>query len=107
MQVVRDISQVAIFDNDADGRRATLRAFAETCTRLVKQQWDSMPVNELLVLATGYLIQLRLLGRLQDSVAFGDRVNSRVTAIATTERVNKGRLAWFAAAKGHHVFLTQ
>src|ERR1035437_491460 len=49
MQVLRDISRVATLDSDADGRRATLRAFADDCTRLVQQQWDSMPLNELLI----------------------------------------------------------
>lgn len=100
MQVLSDISRVAMLDSDADGRRATLRAFADDCSRLVKQQWDSMPLNELLILATGYLIELRLLGRLLDSVAFADRVNARVTALTATERVNKSRFAWFLVHSG-------
>ena len=103
MQVLKDISGVAASDSDADGRRATLRAFADACTRLVKQQWDSMPMGELLILSTGYLIELRLLGRLQDSVAFSERVSARVSALAATEPTNKGRLAWFLSAPGTHL----
>ena len=100
MQVLRDISEVAAADTDANGRRATLRTFADSCSRLVKQHWDTMDVGELLILASGYLVQLRLLGRLQDAVAFGDRVNTRVTALAATERTNKARLAWFHLQRG-------
>ena len=100
MQVLRDISKVAIADTDASGRRATFRAFADSCSRLVKQHWDTMEIGELLILASGYLVELRLLGRLQDAVAFGDRVNARVTSLSATERTNKARLAWFHLQRG-------
>jgi LuxR family maltose regulon positive regulatory protein len=53
-----------------------------------------------LILATGYLIELRLLGRLEESVAFSDRVSARVNALAATEPDNKGRLAWFYLHRG-------
>jgi LuxR family maltose regulon positive regulatory protein len=100
MQVLREISEIAVADTDANGRRATLRAFADSCSRLVKQHWDTMSARELLILASGYLIELRLLGRLQDAVAFGDRVNTRVTTLTTTERTSKSRLAWFHLQRG-------
>ena len=100
MQVLREISQVALADTDGDGRTATLRAFAQACARLVNQQGDAIDPNELLLLATGYVIELRLLGRLHESVAFADRVGARVMAKAATEHVNGGRLAWFHLQRG-------
>jgi hypothetical protein len=100
MLVLRDISHIATADTDADGRRATLRAFADACTRLVNKQWDTIELNELLILATGYLIELRLLGRLNDSVVFADRVNARATTLSTTQPMNKGRFAWFHLHSG-------
>ena len=100
MQVMRDISKIAIIDSDADGRRATIRAYADSCARLVKQRWESIPVSELLILATGYMMELRLVGRLQDSVAFGERVNAKATAFAATETLNKARFAWFQTQRG-------
>jgi LuxR family transcriptional regulator, maltose regulon positive regulatory protein len=100
MQVYREILTAAAADTDADYRRATTCAFADTCERFVRQHWDTMSANELLIVATGYLIQLRLLGRFQDSAAFGDRVNARVSTLAATDRVVPGRLAWFHLQRG-------
>ena len=100
MLVLRDISQIATADTDAHGRRATLRAFADGCTRLVNKQWKTIELNELLILATGYLIELRLLGRLTDSVVFADRVNARVTTLSATQPMNNGRFAWFHLHSG-------
>ena len=100
MQVFRDILQIAAVDTDADGRRATSRAFADTCARLVRVHWDAMSLGELLIVATGYLIQLRLLGRFQDSAAFGDRVNARAGALAVTQEASKSRFAWFHLQRG-------
>ena len=51
--------------------------------------------NQLLILATGYLIELRLLGRLNDSVVFADRVHARATTLSATQPMNKGGFAWF------------
>ena len=82
MQVFREYLPVACADTDADGRRASARAFADACARLVRVHWDTMSLSELLVVATGYMIQLRMLGRFQDSAAFGDRVNARASALA-------------------------
>jgi LuxR family maltose regulon positive regulatory protein len=95
MLVLRDISHIATADTDTDGRRATLRAFADACTSLVNKQWETIELNELLILATGYLIELRLLGRLNDSVVFADRVHARATTLSATQPMNKGRFAWF------------
>jgi LuxR family maltose regulon positive regulatory protein len=100
MLVLRDISHIAAVDTDAAGRRATLRAFADACTRLVNHEWDTIELNELLTLATGYLIELRLLGRLTDSVVFADRVNARVTTLSATQPMNNGRFAWFHLHRG-------
>ena len=100
MQVFRDLLKVAVADMDSDGRRATQRAFAESCSRLVKLHWDKMSLSELLVVATGYLMQLRLLGRFQDSAAFADRVSARASALAVTERAGKARFAFFHAQRG-------
>ena len=100
MQVFRDTLQVAAVDTDADGRRATARAFAEACSRLVRVHWDTMSLSDLLLVATGYLIQLRMLGRFQDSAAFGDRVNARASALAVTERASKDRFAFFHLHRG-------
>ena len=81
MQVFRGICQSRPADSDADGRRASARAFADACARLVRVHWDTMSLSELFsVVATGYMIQLRMLGRFQDSAAFGDRVNARRAA---------------------------
>jgi LuxR family maltose regulon positive regulatory protein len=106
MQVVRDIMKVATADTDADGHRATLRAFADACASIVSKTWATMPVNELLVVATGYVIEFRLLGRLQESVAFGDRANARATALAATQPANKSRQAWFSLHRGLTYTLT-
>jgi len=100
MQVLHDVLPVAAADTDADGRRATTRAFAEASKRLVRQHWDTMSLNELLIVATGYLIQLRLLGQFQDSAAFGDRVNARASVLGARERVAHGRSAWFHLQRG-------
>jgi LuxR family maltose regulon positive regulatory protein len=100
MQVLRDVMEVAAADTDADGRRATSRAFADACARLVRLHWDTMSLDELLLVATGYLIQLRLLGRFQDSAAFGDRVNARASALAVTQQASKSRFAWFHLQRG-------
>jgi LuxR family maltose regulon positive regulatory protein len=100
MQVFRDILEIAAADTDADGHRATMRAFADACTRLVKQHWDTMPLGELLIVATGYMIGLRLLGRYQDAAAFGDCVNARTSVLSATKRAAKGRFAWFYLQRG-------
>jgi LuxR family maltose regulon positive regulatory protein len=100
MQVLRDIAETAIADRDGDGRRATLRAFAAACTRVAKGQWETMPLGELLVLATGHMIELRLLGRMQDSAAVGDRVNARAKALAGADPTAKTRFAWFSLHRG-------
>ena len=71
MQVLRDLMKVAAVDTE-DAHLATLRLFADTCAQLLRQHWDTMSVNELLIIATGYLIQLRLLGRFEDSASFGE-----------------------------------
>ena len=100
MLVLRDISHIAAVDTDAAGRRATLRSFADACTRLVNNQWDTIELNELLILATGYLIEMRLCGRLESSAAFADRVNARATAPAATQPMNRGRFAFFHLHRG-------
>ena len=100
MQVLRDLAQVAAADTDSDGRRATSRAFADACARLVRVHWDTMSLSELLIVATGYLIQLRLVGRFQDAAAFGDRVNARASALAATQIASKSRFAWFHLQRG-------
>ena len=100
MEVLRDVSRTAAGDTDRDGRQATRRVFADASTRVANQQWNTMPLGELLILATGHLIDLRLRGRLQDSAAVGDLVNARVTALAATEQTNKSRSAWFSLHRG-------
>jgi LuxR family maltose regulon positive regulatory protein len=100
MQVLRDTMRIAITDTDVDGRRATLRAYAESCARLIDEHVETRSLNELLVVATGYLIELRLLGHFEESNAFGDRVNARVTAMGRTEPADKVRLAWFHLHRG-------
>ena len=100
MQVLRDTMRIASTDTDVDGRRATLRAYADSCARLINDHLETMSLNELLVVATGYLIELRLLGRIEESSAFGDRVNARVTAMARTELADKVRSAWFHLHRG-------
>ena len=59
-----------------------------------------MSLSELLVVATGYMIQLRMLGRFQDSAAFGDRVNARASALAATQRAAKIMFARFHVQRG-------
>jgi LuxR family maltose regulon positive regulatory protein len=105
MLVLRDISHIATADTDADGHRATLRAFADGCTRLVNKQWETIELNELLILATGYLIELRLLGRLQESVVFGDRVYARARTLSAKQPINKGRFSWFHVHRGTTLML--
>jgi LuxR family maltose regulon positive regulatory protein len=105
MLVLRDISHIAAVDTDAAGRRATLRAFADACTRLVNHEWDTIELNELLTLATGYLIELRLLGRLQESVVFGDRVYARARTLSAKQQINKGRFSWFHVHRGTTLML--
>lgn len=94
MQVIRELLKMAVTDSEV-GHLATLRLFADTCAKLLRQHWDTMSVNDLLIVATGYLIQLRLLGRFEDSALFGDRISARTSALAGTELVARGRLAWF------------
>jgi LuxR family maltose regulon positive regulatory protein len=100
MQVLLEVAGTATADTDGDGRQATFHAFAAACTRVAKGQWSTMPLGELLVLATGHLIQLRLLGRLPDSAAVGDRVNARAKALAGADRTTKIRFAWFSLHRG-------
>ena len=100
MQVLREISQVALADTDGDGRTATLRAFAQACAGWSTSKGTRVDPNELLLLATGYVIELRLLGRLHESVAFADRAGVGVMAKAATEHVNGGRRWLGSTCKG-------
>jgi len=100
MQVFRDVLPVALADTDTVHRRATMRAFGDACARLLRSHWATMSLSELLLVGTGYMIQLRLLGRFQDSAAVGDRVNARAGALAATERATNGRFAWFHMHRG-------
>lgn len=99
MQVVRDTLRIASYTGAGASQR-TLHAFADASARVVRQHWDTMSANELLVVATGYLIHLRLSGRFQDSAAVGDRVHARSGARAATQRVSTSRLAWFHLHRG-------
>ena len=100
MQVFREILHIALADDAGENRRATIRAFADACAGLIRQHWETMPLNELLIVATGCMIQLRLLGRFQDSSAFGDRINARANVLASTQPMSRGRLAWFHLQRG-------
>ncbi|MGC9961849.1 MAG: LuxR C-terminal-related transcriptional regulator [Acidimicrobiales bacterium] len=99
MQVVRELLKMAVTDSEV-GHLATLRLFADTCAGLLRQHWDTMSANDLLIVATGYLIQLRLLGRFEDSAVFGDRISARARALAGTGQVARSRLAWFSVQRG-------
>ncbi len=100
MLALRDTLRMASLDTDDDGRRATMRVFADTCARLVQRGWGTMPLNELVVVGTGAIIQLRMVGRFQDSEALGDRISARIGAQASVERIARGRLAWFHLHRG-------
>jgi hypothetical protein len=100
MRVLRDTLRVAIVDSDEDGHRATSSAFADGCARLIRTHWATIPLGELLVLGTGYLMHLRLVGRLQESAAFADRMNGRIDALSVTERAAGGKLSWFHLQRG-------
>ena len=100
MQAFRDIAHIAPADTDAAGRRAIAVAFGESCARLLISHWETMPLGELLIVATGYLIQLRLLSRFQDSAAVGDRVHARASALAASQSVAKSTVAWFHLHRG-------
>ena len=100
MQAFRDIAHIAPADTDAAGRRAIAVAFGESSARLLISHWETMPLGELLIVATGYLIQLRLLSRFQDSAAVGDRVHARASALAASQSVAKSTVAWFHLHRG-------
>ena len=95
MQVMGEVLKVAVARPGADGRRAATRAFADGCARLIRQHWETMSANDVVLLATGALIQLRLLGRFEEAARFGERVDARVNAITRTEQIASDRLAWF------------
>lgn len=99
MEVMREALQTATADDD-DSKAATARAFADACARLVTRRWDSMTLNELLVVGTGALIQLRLVGRFEDSEALGDRLSARTVALAATQQAARGRLGLFHLHRG-------
>ena len=100
MQVFRDIVHVARADTDATDRRATALAFGESCSRLLNSHWETMSSSELLIVATGYMIQLRLLGRLGAAAAIGDRVNDRASALTASPSVPNSKVAWFYLHRG-------
>jgi len=95
MVVVRETLPVWASDSDADGYRATMRAYAESCVRVGGPEWESLPLGELLVVATGCLVHLRLGGRLLDSAAVGARVDAALATQAPPGRALDGRTAWF------------
>jgi LuxR family maltose regulon positive regulatory protein len=95
MLILRDVLRVAASDTDADGWRATKRSFVDGCERLVQKHWDTMSANDLLIVATGYIMQLRLLGRFQDSAAFGNHASAKVSSLASTQEMSPGRLGLF------------
>ena len=100
MQVLREVAATAMSDTDGDGRQATFHAFAAACSRVAQGQWGTMPLGELLVLATGHLIQLRLQGQLAGSATVGDRVNARAKALAGTDPTTGIRFALFSLHRG-------
>ncbi len=95
MLVLREVLRVAVADTDADGWRATRRSFVDGCERMVRKHWDTMSANDLLTVATGYIMQLRLLGRFQDSAAFGNHAGARVSSLASSQEISPGRLGLF------------
>ncbi len=100
MLILREVLKVAAADTDADGWRATKRSFVDGCSRLVRKHWDTMSANDLLMLSTGYMMQLRLLGRFQDSAAFGNHASARVGELAPTQELSSGRLGLFHLHRG-------
>lgn len=99
MEVLREALQTAATDDDGS-KTATARAFADICARLVTSRWASMSLNELLVVGTGALIQLRMVGRLEDSEALGDRLSARSAALGATQQAARGRLGLFHLHRG-------
>ena len=95
MLVFTDALPVWASDTESDGYRATMRAYAESCARLCGPGWESLPLSELLLVATGYLVHLRLGGRLLDSAAVGVRVDAVLAADPPPGRALDGRTAWF------------
>ncbi len=103
MQVLRDTMRIASTDTDVDGRRATLRAYAESCARLIDEHVETRSLNELLVVATGYLIELRLLGHFEESNAFGDRVNVAGDGDGEDGAGGQGSIGVVPPAQGRHL----
>ena len=95
MGVFRDALPVWASDSDEDGYQATLRAYADSSARYLGPAWEQLPMGDLLIVGTGYLVHLRLAGRLVESAAVGARIAGVLVGQRPSGRALDGRTAWF------------
>jgi LuxR family transcriptional regulator, maltose regulon positive regulatory protein len=100
MQALRQTLKLRSFGAGDDGYPATLRVFADECARLIRTRRPTIPLSELLMIGTGYLIHLRLLGQVRDAAAFAGRMNARVETLSQTQPAAADTLAWFHLERG-------
>ncbi|MDQ1551601.1 MAG: LuxR family transcriptional regulator, maltose regulon positive regulatory protein [Actinomycetota bacterium] len=100
MAVTKAVASVIPGDSDVDSRVATIRALVEASDRVVVAGTDGLQLSDLLYVAAGHLIGLRLAGRFDDAVAYGDQVAERATSLRTTRNPAHALTAWLDLQRG-------
>ena len=100
MGVTKAVASVIPRDSDIDSRVATVRALVDASNRVVAAGTDGLQLPDLLYVAAGHLIGLRLAGRFDDATAYGDHVAEQAANRRTTQNPAPALTSWLDLQRG-------
>ena len=100
MAVTRAVASVIPGDSDLDSRVATVRALVDASDRVVAAGIGRLQLSDLLYVAAGHIIGLRLAGRFDEAAAYGDHVAERAASLRTTQNPAHALTAWLDLQRG-------
>lgn len=92
--IYRRAMNIANDDSDLDGRMATVRSYFEASSQVMARLEDPRLV-ELILVSTGHLIGLRLVGRFDDSDVFAEEQGARIDRQIEAGGGRPDVLRWF------------
>ncbi|HEX3680376.1 MAG TPA: hypothetical protein VHU90_11695, partial [Galbitalea sp.] len=94
LAVTKAVTSVIAGDSDTDARVATVRALVEASDRVVAAGTDGLLLSDLLYVAAGHMIGMRLAGRFDDADEYGERVAAKAAHLRTTQNPAHALTAW-------------